>query len=155
MLKTFKRLFFCVFVSQITFSQEIVSDVSLNWSSSYKQALKKSKLEHKPILVYFKGSDWCGPCKVVDTKLFGSERFKELSDKSLILLEVDIPRQTDLLSEEKMSENYYLKEKFNIKSFPTILILNNKGIVLAEKKGYIISDYYYPFIEEVLRKYKS
>lgn len=54
-----------------------------------------------------------------------------------------------------MSENYYLKDKFKIKSFPTLLILNHKGIVLAEKKGYIIYDYYYPFLEQEIRNYKS
>lgn len=155
MIKILTRLFFCVFLTQISFSQEIVTEVSLNWSSTYNEALKKSKKDKKPILVYFKGSDWCGPCKVLDTEFFGSERFKELSDKSLVLLEVDIPRQMDLLSEEKMSENYYLKDKFKIKSFPTLLILNNKGIVLAEKKGYIIYDYYYPFLEQEIKKYKS
>lgn len=155
MLKNFIIFIFCFTVSQISFSQETFSEVSLNWIPTYKEALKKSKQEKKPILIYFKGSDWCGPCKLVDIELFGSERFKELSDKSLILLEVDIPRQTDLLSEEKMSENFYLKDKFNIKSFPTLLIINNKEKILAEKKGYIISDYYYPFIEQEIRNYKS
>lgn len=127
----------------------------LNWVASYDEALKISKKEKKPILIYFKGSDWCEPCKVLDAELFSSERFKELSEKSLVLLEVDIPRKMDLLSVDKISDNYYLKSRFKVKSFPTILIVDYKGNVLAEKKGYILTEYYFPFLEEEIKNYKS
>jgi thiol:disulfide interchange protein len=63
-------------------AQEYKEDVSkavfLNWESNFKVALKKSKKEKKPILIYFTGSDWCGPCKVLDKKLFHSEKFKKI-----------------------------------------------------------------------------
>lgn len=153
MKNTFLNVSFFLLFLQTSVSQEIVSENSLNWSPSYKEALIKSKKEHKPILVYFKGSDWCGPCKIVDAQLFDSERFRELSEKSLVLLEVDIPKRLDLLSAEKMKENKFLKNKYHINSFPTILIINHKGKVLAEKNGYIISSYYYPFIEQEIRNY--
>jgi thioredoxin-related protein len=142
-------------LSQNYSAQDTIKHNLLDWVISYDEALKKSKNEKKPILIYFKGSDWCAPCKVIDTELFGSQRFKELSDKSLVLLEVDIPKQIDLLPVEKMTDNYYLKSKFNIKSFPTILIVDYKGKVIAEKKGYIITEYYFPFLEQEIRKYKS
>lgn len=149
-------LFLVLFVfSKSFYAQDTIKQHSLNWVSSYDVALQISKKEKKPILIYFKGSDWCEPCKVIDVELFGSDRFKELSDKSLVLLEVDIPKQIDLLPVEKMSENYYLKSRFKIKSFPTILIINHKGNVLAEKKGYILTEYYFPFFEDQIRKYKS
>lgn len=148
-----RNVIVCLFVSQIILSQEATSEVTLNWVSSYDEALSKSKEEKKPILIYFKGSDWCGPCKVLDAELFGSERFKNLANKSLIMLEVDIPKRVDVLSDEKISENFYLKDKYKIKSFPTLLIVNHRGRVVAEKKGYVITEYYYPFIEEEIRKY--
>lgn len=146
-------LFFSLFFFQNLFAQDSIKVNSLDWVVSYKDALKKSKNEKKPILIYFKGSDWCAPCKVVDAELFESERFKELSDKSLILLEVDIPRQIDLLPVEKMIENYTLQSKFKVKAFPTILIIDYKGKLLAEKKGYILPEYYFLFLEDVIRNY--
>lgn len=148
-----RNVIVCLFVSQIILSQEATSETTLNWVSSYDEALSKSKEEKKPILIYFKGSDWCGPCKVLDAELFGSERFKNLANKSLIMLEVDIPKRVDVLSAEKISENFYLKDKYKIKSFPTLLIVNHRGRVVAEKKGYVITEYYYPFIEEEIKKY--
>jgi thioredoxin-related protein len=148
-------LLFTLLFFQDYFAQDTIKGNSLNWEISYKEALKKSKIEKKPILIYFKGSDWCTPCKVIDAELLRSERFKELSDKNLVLLEVDIPRQIDLLPVEKMTENYTLQSKFKVKSFPTILIVDYKGKVLAEKKGYILTEYYFPFIEQEIRNYKS
>ena len=74
------------------------NEIKLQWTPTFKEALKKSKKEKKPILMYFTGSDWCGPCKILNTKLFHTEKFKILSDKDLILLEVDIPRRRDLLT---------------------------------------------------------
>lgn len=61
-----RNVIVCLFVSQIILSQEATSETTLNWVSSYDEALSKSKEEKKPILIYFKGSDWCGPCKVLD-----------------------------------------------------------------------------------------
>ncbi|MFY9242866.1 MAG: thioredoxin family protein [Polaribacter sp.] len=160
-----KRVFFllaCFIIilpssSQEAFSENIdlekKEEIILKWQSNYAEALKKSKEENKPVLIYFTGSDWCGPCKVLDEKLFHTEKFKELSDKSLILLEVDIPHKLDLLTPEKIKENFTLQLDYKVKSFPTLLMVNYKGKKLAEKSGYVLAEYYYPFFESVIQKY--
>ena len=127
--------------------------VALNWTATYDEALNKAKEEKKPVLIYFTGSDWCGPCKTLDSELFHTQKFKTLSDTSLILLEVDIPRRKSILEADKMSENLYLKEKYKVNSFPTLMMVNHKGKKIAEKKGYVITEYYYPFFESVISKY--
>ncbi len=130
-----------------------VKKVELNWIQTYKEALKISKKEKKPVLIYFTGSDWCGPCKVLDEELFYTDKFKAISDTELVLLEVDIPRRKDLIEPDKMSENLYLKDKYKVKSFPTLMVVNHRGKKIAEKKGYVMTEYYYPFFKEVIRKY--
>lgn len=132
---------------------ELVDSIKLNWIATYDEALEISKKENKPILLYFTGSDWCGPCKVLDKELFHTEKFKELSDKNLVLLEVDIPRKHDLLSPDKISENLYLKEKYRVNSFPTLLFVNHKGKKISEKSGYVITEYYFPYIQSVVYNY--
>lgn len=132
---------------------ELVDSIKLNWIPTYDEALEISKKENKPILLYFTGSDWCGPCKVLDKELFHTEKFKELSDKNLVLLEVDIPRKHDLLSPDKISENLYLKEKYRVNSFPTLLFVNHKGKKISEKSGYVITEYYFPYIQSVVYNY--
>lgn len=128
--------------------------VTLNWLPTYKEALKTAKKEDKPVLVYFTGSDWCAPCIVLDRELFYTEKFKEFADSNLVLLEVDLPRNQDLLSDDKMSENLYLQKKFKVKSFPTLLFLNHRGRKIAEKKGYILTEYYFPYIQSIVSEYK-
>lgn len=150
------------FMFQIVNSQEIaentmeiidVEKIELTWIPTYKEALKKAKKENKPVLIYFTGSDWCGPCKILDEKLFHTEKFKSLSDKDLILLEVDIPRRRDLLAPAKMKENLYLQKKYKVKAFPTLMMVNHRGKKIAEKKGYIMTEYYYPFFQSVIKRY--
>lgn len=132
---------------------ELIDSIKLNWIASYEEALEISKKENKPVLLYFTGSDWCGPCKILDKELFHTEKFKQLSDEKLILLEVDIPRRQDLLSPDKISENLYLKDKYRVNSFPTLLFVNHKGKKISEKSGYVMTDYYYPYIQSVVHNY--
>ena len=132
---------------------EVVDKIELDWVATYKDALRKSKKEKKPVLIYFTGSDWCGPCKVLDKDLFHTEKFKAIADKNLVLLEVDIPRRKDIVSADKMSENLYLQSKYKVKAFPTLMMVNHRGKKIAEKKGYVITEYYYPFFQSVIGKY--
>lgn len=162
MRKIFFVFLICLFTSQINFGQDVVdsneeiaeaNEITLNWMPSYKEALKKSKKEKKPILIYFTGSDWCGPCKLLDKNLFHTEKFKALADKDLVLLEIDIPRRLDIISPEKMIENKAIQQKYKVNAFPTLLIINHRGKKVAEKKGYILTQYYYPFLQSEIDKY--
>ena len=153
---------FCLFANQISYSQDMdttdegfseVREIKLNWMPNYKKALKKSKKERKPVLIYFTGSDWCGPCKILDRDLFHTEKFKALADKDLVLLEVNIPRRLDIISPEKMIENKGIQKKYKVKAFPTLMFVNHKGRKIAEKKGYIMTEYYYPFFQSQIDRY--
>ena len=152
----------CLFTFQVSIAQDVVrsndelidaNEIKLNWMPTYKEALKKSRKEKKPILIYFTGSDWCGPCKVLDRDLFHTSKFKALSDKELILLEVDIPRRVDIISPKKMKDNKIIQKKYKVKAFPTLMIVNHRGKKIAEKKGYIMTEYYYPFFQSQIDKY--
>jgi thioredoxin-related protein len=146
----------CFFFIGVFFSQEKginEGELNLNWEATFKEAQKKSKKEKKPILIFFTGSDWCGPCKILDKKLFHSEKFKAIANKDLILYEADNPRNKDLLPPEKLEANYSLKRTYNIRSFPTLVFVNHKGKMIGYKKGLILTDYYYPFIQSVIENY--
>lgn len=142
--------FAILFISLTVYGQEINQ---VTWEPTFKEALKKSKKEKKPVLIYFTGSDWCGPCKVLDKKLFHSKKFKEIADKDLILYEANNPRNKDLLNPTKLEENYRLIRKYKVKSYPTLIFVNHKGKMIGYKKGLILTEYYYPFIASVLENY--
>lgn len=150
-------LIYFLFIGML-FSQETVSELAVDnskatWEVSFKDALKRSKKENKPVLIYFTGSDWCGPCKILDRNLFHSEKFKEISEKDLILYEANNPRNKDLVAYERLQENYKLISDYSIKSYPTLVFVNDKGKMIGHKKGLVLTEYYYPFIQSVIENY--
>lgn len=111
-------------------------DKDTKWLTDFEKALKVAKKDHKNVLVYFTGSDWCPPCKMLKTDLFDSAEFMALS-KDYVLLYVDMPRNRDLLSPEQRQHNKDLLKKYNKKGvFPLLKIVNAKGKALDEYSGY-------------------
>ncbi len=106
------------------------------WMVDYAAAVEKAKAEKKPILINFTGSDWCGWCVKMDEETFSKPAFQELAAQRLVLLEVDFPRNKSQPPKLK-KQNKELQEKFNVKGFPTFVVINPNGKVLAEQSGYI------------------
>ncbi|WP_405381895.1 thioredoxin family protein [Maribacter sp. LLG6340-A2] len=106
------------------------------WLTDYNTALSKAKKQDKNILLYFTGSDWCPPCKMLKQDLFETNDFKTLSG-NYILLYVDIPRNKDLLTPKQLAHNKELLVKYNTrKVFPLLKVLNAKGKELDKLSGY-------------------
>ena len=160
MKKIILSLIICLFVVTDNFGQEDVvieesiEQINLNWETSFKRALKKAKKQNKPVLIYFTGSDWCGPCKVLDKKLFHTEKFKTMADESLILYMVDVPRNKDLVKEKTRIINKEISRKYGQRAFPTLILVNSDGEMLDIKKGVYMVEYYYPFFENIIQYYK-
>jgi len=51
-------------VSVQSFSQDDEYS-NINWLTDLEEAKKESATSNKPILIYFTGSDWCPPCKML------------------------------------------------------------------------------------------
>tara|TARA_R110002051_G_scaffold13808_4_gene45589 strand:+ start:19463 stop:19891 length:429 start_codon:yes stop_codon:yes gene_type:complete len=106
------------------------------WLTDYDSAISKAKKQHKNVLVYFTGSDWCPPCKMLKTDFFDTNEFQELSS-GYILLYIDVPRNKDLLSEKQLIHNKDLLAKLNKrKVFPLLKVIDSKGKELDELSGY-------------------
>ena len=121
-------------LSTITFAQD--SEQSLQWYTNLDEAIKVSKKSNKPILLYFTGSDWCSPCKMLKQDFFDSSEFIDKSD-DLVLVMIDYPRRVDILTEEQFAYNKEIVAKYNrARTFPKLLILNNKGKRKDQISGY-------------------
>ncbi|MDO6517999.1 thioredoxin family protein [Zobellia uliginosa] len=123
----------------------------VDWLKNYDSAMHISKEENKNVLVYFTGSDWCPPCKMLKRDLFDTDEFYELS-KNYVLLYIDIPRNRDLLSTEQWEHNQALLKKLNKKGvFPLLTVLSPKGKVVNEYSGYGMTgeiSYHLKFLEK-------
>ena len=124
------------------------------WQQDFSNAEKLTKSTDKPMLIFFTGSDWCGPCKMLVSDVFESEKFNKEVQNDFVLYEADFPRNKDLVTTSQRSDNYKLKNKYNVSSYPTIVIVNGKGKALGKMKGYNLmrdTSYHYTFFDDILK----
>jgi len=124
------------------------------WQQDFSNAEKLAKSSDKPMLIFFTGSDWCGPCKMLVSDVFESEKFNKEVQNDFVLYEADFSRNKDLVTTSQRSDNYKLKNKYNVSSYPTIVIVNGKGKALGKMKGYNLmrdTSYHYTFFDDILK----
>ena len=115
------------------------SAAELEWLTNLAQAKSQAKAENKLVLMDFTGSDWCPPCKKLKKNVFSSEEFATFAKANLVLVEVDFPRtkkQIEKQSDELKKANEALSRKFDIESFPTVVVLSSNGKQLSKESGY-------------------
>ena len=114
----------------------------LNWHTDVKEAISIGNKEHKPLLLFFTGSDWCGWCIRLQKEVLLTPEFAKWADENVILVELDYPRRTAQTDEIK-KQNGELQQAFAIQGFPTIHFANasdKEGKVNFEglgKTGYV------------------
>ena len=123
----------------------------LEWLTDLPQAQAKAKTEKRMVLLDFTGSDWCIWCVRLKEEIFSKPEFAEYAKKNLVLAEVDFPRKKQI-SEQQKKANRALADKYGIKGYPTLIILEGDG-KKAGKLGYMRGGPK-PFIAE-LEKLKS
>jgi thiol:disulfide interchange protein len=105
------------------------------WLTDFSKAQAQAKAEKKMVLIDFNGSDWCPPCKALRKNVFSTPEFEQFAKQSLVLLDVDFPRNRPQ-SEEQKKANQALAEKFSIDGYPTVVVLSSDGKELKKKVGY-------------------
>lgn len=133
-LLSFLALFAGAFFFGIASHAESTGEVDSSWMTDFEAAQAKAKEEGKPMLVNFTGSDWCIWCIRLDEEVFSKQAFKDYAKENLILVELDFPRKK-AQSDELKEQNQALAQKYGIRGFPTILILDAEGKVI-ETTGY-------------------
>jgi thiol-disulfide isomerase/thioredoxin len=106
------------------------------WLTSVPQAADQAKRENKLLLLDFTGSDWCGWCKKLAADTFSKPGFSDYAAKNLVLVEIDFPAHKAQPAALKEA-NAELKEKYNVKGYPTLVALKPDGTVLWKQTGYL------------------
>lgn len=124
------------------------------WYTDLDTAKEVARQEDKNIIMYFTGSDWCGPCKMLKKDFWQSERFLEQAN-NFVLLEVDVPFREDIITPEHKKKNLKLQDKYNRdKSFPTTLLLDQNGRRQDQVSGYSMLRDTVPYFQFVERSSK-
>ena len=104
------------------------------WESDFSVALEISAQKGLPVLADFTGSDWCRFCIMLDNEVFSKEEFQDFAKDNLVLFVADFPRRKEI-SDELRQQNHRLAERYGIRGFPTVLILDAEGNEIA-RTGY-------------------
>jgi len=149
-----KRIVIFSFLVITAFSYAQENTTRLNWLTDLEEAKKTAKKEKKNILLYFTGSDWCSPCKMLKEDFFNTAQFEERS-KDMVLLLIDYPRRTDILTPEQLKYNKQIVLKYNTqKSLPNLLAMNSNGKTLGNISGYSYlreTQNHYAFLDKYFR----
>ena len=102
-----------------------------------QEARQIAQQQHRPVLLNFSGSDWCGPCILLRKEIFDAPEFSAFADTALVLVNADFPRmKKHQLSKEQQQENDRLADQYNPQGkFPLTLLLNAEGKVLQQWEG--------------------
>ena len=129
---------------------------NLNWLTDLAEAKQESISSKKPILIYFTGSDWCAPCKMLKKDFFYTEAFEEKADQ-FVLLMIDMPRRTDIITPEQQEKNNNVVSKYNTSGgYPNLVALNDQLHIIGELSGYTFlreTDRHFAFIDAILENY--
>jgi protein disulfide-isomerase len=112
-------------------AQPTAKSLPVKWYKDYAQAAQMAAKEHKPILLFFTGSDWCGWCKKMDQEIFSSPDFATLMGNSFVFVEIDFPMNQQL-PPDQAQQNTQLKQKYGVTGYPTVIILDSQGNFIAE-----------------------
>ena len=89
--------------------------------NNLEQAKQQAAQEGKLIFVDF-WAEWCNPCKWMDEQTFSNPQVKDYLSKEYISVRVDIDN----------FQGYNLKEEYNIRYLPTLLVLNEQGELIKK-----------------------
>ena len=93
----------------------------ITWYTDIQQAINISIKQEKPLLLFFTGKDWCGPCKMTAKYVFGSQEFAKWSD-NVVLVELDFPRGAK--RSKIPAEHIQLAQQLQVRSYPTVWFVN-------------------------------
>lgn len=116
-----KKLFFAMTLLLVTSS--VMAQTKLE-HCSLKEAIEKAKAENKMVML-INGTTWCGPCKALAKDVLPTKEAGDfLNDKFIVIkYELDV------------SDPDGIAKKFNIKAYPTMIYLNDKGEEVSRMLG--------------------
>jgi protein disulfide-isomerase len=101
-------------------------DYTGGWITDYRKAQSISAQTGRDILLSFTQLDASEWCQKLDTEIYQKEEFKEYARQNLVLVRVDFPTKSEQSKELKL-QNQSLAEQFNIRGYPSIVVMNPKG----------------------------
>lgn len=129
--------FLCSLMMSVTYftNIEAAQPGLINWMTNYEQAVNQAKSTSKPIVLFFTGSDWCSWCIKLERESLDTREFAMAVGDRFIFVKLDFPVNSPLPS-NIASQNKQLQKKFNVRGFPTLVILDPNQLTQIGTTGY-------------------
>ncbi len=101
------------------------------WERNPSLAFRKAKALQRPLLLLFTAR-WNEGCQQLSEEVFSSKTFNSWAKEEVVLCFLDYPQNYNS-SPESMKR---VKERYEVRGYPNLLIFNPKGEVIREIKGY-------------------
>ena len=108
---------------------EVKSD-ALKVEEDFDSVLKSAKADGKKIILQFSGNEWCPPCQMLDKFIVNTKEFAKYANEKLHMVVADFSRYGEPHNKKYAKRYKELAEKFNLRGFPTLIIMSPNGVVI-------------------------
>jgi thioredoxin-related protein len=129
-MKTILSLAALAALSAVAVADDVAEKKGSEWYADFDTAAAVAKAQKKDLLVDFTGSDWCVWCKRLHKEVFEQPEFEAEAPKSFVLVALDFDGSGQSKGPHAERSNA-LKDKFEIRGFPTVVVLTPDEEVLA------------------------
>jgi thiol-disulfide isomerase/thioredoxin len=105
------------------------------WETEFSSALRLAKARNCHVLIVYTGSDWSPWCQKMDAEVYSQPEFGKYSREKFVLLKLDYLRHTPM-SVAAFTQNDELAQRYNVTSFPNVVIIDASGKLLGRLSGY-------------------
>lgn len=108
------------------------------WIQSYNHAQAQALRQQRPLLVWFTNSQRSPTCKALSREVFASKDFQSLCDSQLLRCRIDeaVNDNKDQVKQAKRDYVKELRQRYNIRGNPTVIIFSADGQIVDTIKGY-------------------
>ncbi|TAE71414.1 MAG: thioredoxin family protein [Bacteroidetes bacterium] len=114
------------------------------YEGTWNELLAKAKEEKKPFWVDIY-TTWCGPCKMMAKQTFADEEVGKFTSENYISYKLDAEN----------GEGVNISEKYGVEAYPTFLIFNAEGKLLAKEEGFKDAERFIYVLEKYKEKKKK
>ncbi len=106
------------------------------FDADYDAAAARAKVNGKPIFALFTGSDWCIWCKRLEQEVLSQPAFLDVATNAYELAVLDFPSDNSRQTDAERRRNKALSEKFEVKGYPTVLLIDAESGAELYSAGY-------------------
>lgn len=103
----------------------------IDWKTNVEEAIELAKENDQHVFIHFTGSDWCKWCIKLKEEVYDKDEFISYANENLVMVKLDFPRSIPQ-TEEVKAYNQMQAQKYGIRGFPTVILLDKEGRVVGQ-----------------------